>query len=318
MKKLFKKALIAAALAMPVLSYAAATPIMFDSNGAAAGGQLTIDTLDWAPGNALAVNGNPTTGLLLPGTQTQLLYQANLGLASLNGVTVYAPPLSGFNFTAVAGFNEVVISNTTGLNPTFGLASAPVRSATNFFYIYANAFGDNLTGLGFVGSTLALSGYVASVNSSNFTGSGTVANPTIAPLDNFGANNYPGISTLVGSGTTDLVLVVDGISAFFPTLTPGTTLSFFNTSTLTPFSTANPSALFSSNGTVGANTASNTGAINGVRLPGDTAQHNFQFLADGSSSFQQVQKVPEPGSLALVGLALGIAGFMRRRTAKKA
>lgn len=315
MKKLFKKALIAAALAMPVLSYAAATPITFDSNGAAAGGQFIIDTLDWAPGNALAVNGNPTSGLLLPTTQTQLLYQANLGLASLNGVSVYAAGISGFNFTAVAGFNEVVLTNTTGLNPTFGLLSAPVRSASNFFYIYANAFGDNLAGTGFVGSTLALSGYVAVVNSSNYTGSGTVANPTIGNLDNFVANDYANIRSLVGSGTTDLVLVVDGISAFFPTLTPGSTISFFNTSTLTPFSTANPSAFFSSNGTVGANTASNTGAINGVRVPGDTAQRNFQFLADGSSSFQQV---PEPGSLALVGLALGIAGFMRRRTAKKA
>ena len=162
MKKLLKKALTAAALAMPVLSYAAATPITFDTNGILAGGQVTIDVLDWAPGNALAVNGNPTSGLLLPGTQTQLLYQANLGLGSLSGVTQFAAGLSGAqNFTAVAGFNEVVLSNATGLNPTFGFADTPVRDASNFFFIYANQFGNNLAGTGFVGSTIALKAFAA-------------------------------------------------------------------------------------------------------------------------------------------------------------
>ena len=77
MKKLFKKALIATALAMPVLAYSAATPILFNPDGVALGlPTISIDLLDWAPGNALAVNGNPTTGFLLPGSQTKLLYQA--------------------------------------------------------------------------------------------------------------------------------------------------------------------------------------------------------------------------------------------------
>lgn len=318
MKKIFKKTLIASALALPALVYAAAIPITFDMNGAAAGQSYSVDLLDWTPGNALAVGGNPGTGPIQPGTQTQLLYQANLGLVSLGGVTQAAAGLGGAQtFTAVAGFNEVVLSNTTGLNPTFGFADAPVRDSSNFFYIYANQFGNNLSGLGFAanGGTLVMSGYISSVLSSNFTATGAVA----PRLDNFGGDDYPAIDTLIGSGASDINVTIDFANqAYFPGLAAGGSFafSFFNASQVLPFNQVDPSACFSSDGVAGGaacDLAHNLGAINGVTDPGTT--HNFQFQADGNQSFTAI---PEPGSLALVGLALGVVGFVGRRSSKKA
>lgn len=317
MKKFFPQTLIAVALAVPALAFASATPITFDMNGAAAGQSYSVDMLDWVPGNALAVGGNPGSGPIAAGAVTQLLYQANLGLVSLGGVSKATAGLYGAqNFTATAGFRESVLSNSTGFNPVFGFGDAPVLSGTNFFYIYANQFGNNLAGTGFAqaAGTRVMSGHVVSVNSSSYTTTGKTA----TSLDNFGTDNYPGIGTLIGSGTTDMNIQIDSVDAsYFPTLLAGGSLAFgfFNASQVTPFSQVDPSGLFSTNGVLDGDLAHNVGAMNGVTDPGGV-MHNFQFQADGNQSFTSTS-IPEPGSLALVGLALGIVGFSSRR-AKKA
>jgi hypothetical protein len=46
--------------------------------------------------------------------------------------------------------------------------------------------------------------------------------------------------------------------------------------------------------------------------PGPNTNNSFVGQADANQAF----RVPEPGSLALFGLALGLAGFMARKQAR--
>ena len=192
----------------------------------------------------------------------------------------------------------------------FGANSAGV-SASNFFYMYAMpTAGDNLAGTGFVGTAPILTGhFVAAGYVSSFTANG-IANP--AALDAFGTNNYPGVSTILGAGSTVATLVIDGFNAaYFPDLVIGSTSSLINTSQNLAFNQTDPSARFSSNGTTGANIAgvSSVGSVNGINGA------NTIFQADANQSFV-VAAVPEPMPAALIGLGLVAFGLARRKSKK--
>jgi len=312
MKKLLTQTAMAVALAVPAVSFAATTTITFDTNGAAVGGVQTVDTLDWKPGNALSVLGNPSTGLYT-GAQTQLLYQTNLGTALLNGSTVATAGSGDAQyFTLVAGVNEAVTGFSavgSGAVVTFGLADS-ANSPTNFFKIYANQVGDDLAGTGFANplGTVVASGYIAAINTSSYFTLGA----TSAALDSFGTNNWVGTGSLIGSGATDMVAKVTFADVnYFPDLMQvgAVTLALTNTSIVTPFNQVNPSRAFSSDGILDGDHVTNVGSVNGVQVPGAGGDFDFIFQADGNTAFQ----IPEPGSLALLGLGLGFLGFVARR-----
>lgn len=310
MKK-FLPALSAIALALPLFAQAATTTVMFDPDGAGAKSAVAIDLLDFAVGNALSVGGGAN---LAVGKELQLLYQANLGVASLGGTTQAVSCFDGANcFTAVAGFRETV-ATLTGMpggtsSATFSLLPNPGQTApdaTNFFYVYAKPAtqGINLTGQDFATGTLVLSGYVTGLNSSNFSSNGA-----FDQFDKVGANNYPGVTSLVGSGATDITVKLTSANAsYFPGfMSSGLAFSFFNTSAVTPFNQVDPSMRFSSNGIANGDFVPVIGTVNGVN------GRDFQLQADANQSFLAPQVVPEPGSLALVGLALAGVGLARRR-----
>jgi hypothetical protein len=283
---------------------AQATAIQFDPTGAGPGGSITVDVFDQLPGNAIGVNVNGNSPV---GTNYSLLYQANLGLATLNGVPAFVNNGSSGNFfTFTATLGQTVATN----NGSGAITSIFNPAASSSFTMYVtSALGNNLTGVGFIGTSI-LSGHAIGTNfSSNFTSPGS----PVQALDQFSPNNYPGVNTLPGAGAANVTFVIDAVDTnFFPGLAVGTTIAFVNTSTVLPFNQADPSACFfaDADGVCGNDPGEqlgvgSVGPVNGLGL-------NTMFQADANAAIQRV--VPEPATISLLGLGLiGLGAWVRRR-----
>lgn len=319
MQTRFKKAVLGAAVAglMGVAGAAQATnTIIFNDNNGS--GNFAVNTFDWSPDNALATgvfnNALPSVG------DTFMLYtQGKLGnyLDASNNTILGTGLNSTYEITFQAGFQEVV----TGVGGGGSLLSFDIANpAGSFFNIYLDTAQDanQLAGTGYGNGTLIFSGTLVS-NGSGFA----LISQTPQDLDQFNANNYQGIGTLVGSGGGQFdanATFVDSnyFKSTFISMALGIgpdTVS--NTSQITPFNQADPSASVVGNTPVfGAGFGGYT-AVNGNALCGpEVASCDFLFQADANTAFNTV---PEPGSLALMGLGLGVGGlWMNRRNRRKA
>ena len=297
-------ALALAALAQP----ASAGLVTFDPDGAAAGNSAQpIGGLDWAPGNSLQQGINPPT----VGATVQHRYQATLtGVINPAGLTVAPTGLnSTFELTAVMSVTEVVtsVSSAGGLN-TVTYAVAGVQSANSFFEIWFDSTPDanNLAGTGFNdGSRIYLGGPdPAKTSLGSYTGSAAAE-----LFDQFGADNYAGKQSQVGTGGfTDENTVTSRDASFF--ITDIASMSF-NTSMVTPFEVVDPSMVFAgqANGVPPA-IVPNIGNPNGLQ----SSAPDIQYQSDASVTFTAV---PEPtGPLAAAaGFALAATATRRRRRA---
>ena len=312
--KFVKQTLAAGVIAAATFALPAqADLITFDPTGTAgATGDIAgVALFDWAPGSALAVGVNSPTGIT--GSFTTY-FQANLGTVQAPSTAALFTNGDGGNyFTAVAGFGETVLTcNNVGgfcTNATFGLDTT---NPTNFFDIFAvSGTADNLTGDGFTGTAILTGTVVSTGFSSNFALSST--DPV--PLDQSpNGNQWPGTNTVSGTGASDItVMVTYADPNYFPDLTAGSIITFsaFNTSQILPFKQVDPSQCMS-DGTTDCAIPSLVGTFNGAPTVAGGGP-DVLFQADANQSFT-VARVPEPGTITLLGAGLiGLALLTRRQ-----
>ena len=168
---------------------------------------MTIDTLDQAPGNAIAEGITVANAASFLGTTNSftLAYQANLGSALLGGIggaAQFNQGAGGNFFTFTAQFQETVTGVAAGLSGpgslSLGFGLSPTGTNAFNMFVDTTGGGNNLTGIGFNSGTSILSGVAVTtspgVNFSDvFTFNCIVATagcPTA--LDQTGSKQLPG------------------------------------------------------------------------------------------------------------------------------
>jgi len=339
MRKSILGALISSAFALSGTAHAG---LVLDLNGSLAGGVIEADALDWSPTSFLAKGGNTAinnfvgTGGACGGgaCEFDVLTHARL--------TGYSPTGGGGSIGIPGGFGEItmVARYTERVSGVSGAGfSASFRSTGAGwleFYWSPAVDGSDLTGSGFNNGTLI--GRLSGVQT-NVLGTFTV-DDQVGPLALDGSadgNDYAGQLTVTGNGSQGALAAgttgIDLDGTFFQTLLSSFSIKYENISIGLPYAVANPSHCFNPNqsasavGSTGQVSTCDTDAVNGL-FSAQGAETGYTPLigvvnGDGRSSPDFIAQtdfnsavsgaVPEPGSLALVGLALGAMGFAASR-----
>jgi len=348
-KKPLMAAAVSLALGMGMATSVQADPALFNTHDA--DGIIKIGGLDWGTTTFLAQGGQAAIGAFI-GTGGacpagscvfNVMTQSSLGgFIDPNGDPLGVTGNNvRYQLTLVAKFQEAVVG-VAGSTATF--ATVPTGpTIVEIYYDRLPAGG----GAGTAAASLSGSGFndgrliFKAESVGDATGSFTVTDPAFVALDQNGTNQYPGQLTISGRGDNGVITVGDITTdpTYFLLSLAALGLDFGNISQSLPFSAVNPMDCFTetvANTTVGTSNAAYAcdtahaagpyavqtalvggyvpfvGPVNGLfplGFPDFVAQTDFNSALNA---------IPEPTSLALLGLGLGALGFGVSRRRRKA
>ena len=333
-----KKLKLVAAIAL-ALGVGQAQAVLFDPDGPGPLPAIDIGGIDWGPTTFLGDNAVQAIANFISGTGsttfTVYTYASVVGFTAPDGSPLPNPNglNSTFEITMVASFTETVTGITTIGGQTIATFST-VSTPTNVEFYYDNSPDANpLTGFGYNDGRLIFNGTTITTANGSFSVNNTGGTVNLDQTPD--GNQYTGQLTVTGQGITGNITVggitTDPLWFITPLATLGYT--FTNISQNLPFTTVNPGDCFTTvdrnaigstftstcdnvhiNGPYSVNQVVPVGAIApNTGNPNGLVGQGPDFVASTDFNSTLTPAVPEPASLALVGLGLAVLGFGARK-----